>query len=85
MLFTVARVVATVPIEVVMSPVSAGSLPGGSVPLDIFEAFRALVVADGANATPFVADTTTAPVLGVIEASPVAVKPPNAPELLYWI
>ena len=40
LLFTVARVVATVPTEVVISPVSAGIRAAGTVPLPRFVAFK---------------------------------------------
>ena len=51
----------------------------------MFEALVVSVVAELANAVPFVLVTVTAPVVVLIVASPLAVKPPNDPALSYWI
>jgi hypothetical protein len=53
------------------------------LPDEMFAAFVVSVVAEAANAVPLVFVQTTAPVEAVIVQSPVAVKPPRAPELLY--
>jgi hypothetical protein len=64
-------------------PVNWGILPAPSVPLEIFEAFVASVVADAAKLPPFVLVTVSAPVPVFSVASPPIVSPLSAPPLLY--
>jgi hypothetical protein len=80
---TVARVRVAVPAADVASPEKAGRRPAGRVPELMLDATRALVVADAANADPPVALTVRTPVVVFKLPSPLTVKPPKAPELLY--
>jgi hypothetical protein len=74
-------VVATDPALVVASPVSAGILAAGRVPLLMLLALVASVVAEAAKATPPVFVTARAPVVVLRVPSPLTVTALAVPEL----
>ncbi len=70
--------------SLIVRPV-VGSRAAASVPLLMFVALVVSVVADAAKAVPLVFVTVMTPVDVTSAASPDMVKPPNDPELSYWI